>query len=109
MDTKTARYLNIVAGAWLSLSALLWWHSGLQWANTLIMGGIIIVVAAGAAEMPNLRYLNTLAGVWLILSALYLRPFSAGTRWNNLVVGVVVMVLSLVGRPTRRATQVRPI
>lgn len=91
MVRRTARYLNIFAGAWLSLSSLLWWHSSLQWANTLVMGGLIVVVSAGAAEIPNVRYLNTLGGAWLMLSALYIRPFSAATRWNNFVVGAVVV------------------
>jgi NAD(P)-dependent dehydrogenase (short-subunit alcohol dehydrogenase family) len=40
---------------------------------------------------------GTMAGAWLMISAFVLPTISAATRWNNLIVGVVVVILSLLG------------
>ena len=106
MDTRSSRYLNIIVGVWLFISAFVWRHSAAQFTNTWIMGIIVAGVAALALTWPTIRYLNTLAGAWLIISAFALPTITAGTRWNNFIVGIVVVVLSLAGAPSI-ATQVR--
>jgi len=98
MDTSS-RYLNIIVGIWLFISAFVWRHSAAQFTNTWIMGIIVVAIAAIALAWPAIRYLNTLAGAWLIISAFALPAIMAGTRWNNFIVGVVVVVLSLAGAP----------
>lgn len=97
MDTKEGSYLNILVGIWLFISTFLWRHSAAQFSNTWIMGAIVAVVAAISLARPALRYLNTLAGAWLIISAFALPTIAAGTRWNNFLVGAVVVTLSLSG------------
>jgi SPW repeat len=106
MDTRSSRYLNIIVGIWLFVSAFVWRHSAAQFTNTWVMGIIVAAVAALALTWPTIRYLNTLAGAWLIISAFALPTITAGTRWNNFIVGIVVVVLSLAGAPSI-ATQVR--
>ena len=106
MDTRSSRYLNIIVGVWLFISAFVWRHSAAQFTNTWIMGIIVAVVAALALTWPTIRYLNTLAGAWLIISAFALPTITAGTRWNNFIVGIVAVVLSLAGAPSI-ASQVR--
>ena len=106
MDTRSSRYLNMIVGVWLFISAFVWRHSAAQFTNTWIMGIIVAGVAALALTWPTIRYLNTLAGAWLIISAFALPTITAGTRWNNFIVGIVVVVLSLAGAPSI-ATQVR--
>jgi hypothetical protein len=106
MDTRSSRYLNILAGLWLFASAFIWRHSAAQFTNTWVMGIIVAAIAAIALAWPAIRYLNTLAGAWLIISAFALPAITAGTRWNNFIVGVVVVTLSLAGAPSI-ATPVR--
>ena len=106
MDTRSSRYLNIIVGVWLFISAFAWRHSAAQFTNTWIMGIVVAAIAALALTWPTIRYLNTLAGAWLIMSAFALPTITAGTRWNNFIVGIVVVVLSLAGAPSI-ATQVR--
>ena len=99
MDTRSSRYLNIIVGLWLFISAFVWPHSAAQFTNTWIMGIIVAAVAAIALAWPAIRYLNTLAGAWLIISAFAMPAVTSGTRWNNFIVGVVVVVLSLAEAP----------
>jgi predicted ferric reductase len=97
MDSKAARWINILLGAWLFLSAFFWPHSATQYTNTWIMGIITVVLAIIAIGAPAFRYLKTLAAVWLIISAFVLPTLSLATRWNNFFVGIVIGALSLVG------------
>ena len=103
MDTNnrdtTGSYLSIIAGIWLFISAFVWRHSAAQFTNSWVMGIIVAAIAALALAWPVLRYLNTLAGAWLIISAFTLPAIAAGTRWNNFLMGVIVVVLSLAGAP----------
>ena len=97
MDPKAARWINVVMGAWLFVSAFLWSHTSAQYANTWIMGVVTVVVALSAVGATGFRFLNTAAGAWLMISAFVLPTMSAGTRWNNFIVGFVIGLLSLVG------------
>jgi hypothetical protein len=108
MDPKAARYVNAGVGVWLFISAFLWPHTSAQYANTWIMGIVTFAVALVAVGATGFRFLNTAAGAWLVISVFVLPSVSAATRWNNFIVGVVVIILSLVGTssaavPIRRA------
>lgn len=98
MEHRDARYLNILLGIWLFISAFVWRHSSAQLTNTWIMGVITIVAAWVATRVPPVRFVNTAVGFWLIISSFALPRISAVTTWNNLLVGIVITVLSLVGR-----------
>jgi hypothetical protein len=111
MDPKQSRYANVVLGIWLFISAFAWRHSQAQFTNSWLMGIIVTVVALLAASVPALRYVNTAAGLWLIISAFALPRHTAGTAWNNVIVGILVFAFSLVpargelmGRRQRLAT-----
>jgi hypothetical protein len=96
MNSQQARYVNLVLGIWLFISAFVWHHSQAQFTNTWIMGIIVAVVAVIALSVPAVRYVNTLAGAWLIISGFALPKATYGTTWNNVIVGVIVVALSLV-------------
>jgi hypothetical protein len=111
MNPKQTRYANVVLGVWLFISAFLWRHSEGQLTNSWIMGIVVTVVALLTTSMPALRYVNTAAGLWLIISGFALPRHTAGTAWNNVVVGALVLLISLVpatgelmGRRQRLAT-----
>jgi hypothetical protein len=97
MGNKDARYLNLLLGIWLFISAFLWKHSPAQFTNTWLMGVITVIVALVATSMPAARYVNTAVGIWLIISGFALPHYRAGTVWNNVLVGIAIGLLSLVG------------
>jgi hypothetical protein len=94
---KPARYVNIALGIWLVLSSYLWPHSSAQFANLWISGLIVARFAAVAITTPQLRFFNSALGIWLILSPFLLSRLSIATAWNNVLVGAVITLASLVG------------
>jgi hypothetical protein len=104
MNSLQARYGNVVLGVWLFISAFLWRHGQAQFTNTWIMGIIVTAVALISMSVPNFRYLNTIAGAWLVISGFALHRVTAGTTWNNVIVGILVFVVSLVPSIAARRT-----
>jgi hypothetical protein len=90
-----ARYLNVVLGAWLFISAFLWPHSAGQFENTWILGIICVALALIAMGVPWARFGNTLLAIWLFISTLALPRDSVATMWNNLLVALAIFVVSL--------------
>jgi len=97
MNNRGARYLNIMLGIWLFVSAFVWPHRTWQFNNTWILGVITVVVGLIALGSPAARFVNTLVGVWLVISAFSVPLLSVATRWNNVLVGVAIFIVSLVG------------
>lgn len=104
MSSQRARYLNILAGLWLFVSAFAWRHSQAQFTNSWVMGIVVTAVALVALSVPMFRYVNTVAGAWLILSTFTLPHITVATMWNNLIVGFVVLTVSLVPNLARRSS-----
>jgi hypothetical protein len=99
---QAARVGNMVLGLWVFASAFLWPHTDAQFTNTWMVGVAVAVIAAAGLSLPSLRYLNTVAGAWLALSAFALPVATAATQWNNFLVGLAVLGLSLVeSRPVQ--------
>jgi hypothetical protein len=93
-----ARYLNIIAGAWLFISAFLWQHSDSSQTNSWIVGATVMVFAAIALLVPAVRFLNTALSVWLVFSTLSIFHLTGATLWNNLIVAAIIFIVSLVPR-----------
>jgi nitric oxide reductase large subunit len=100
MGPREARYVNIVLGSWLFVSAFLWPHAGAQLTNTWMAGFITVVVASIGLHSSSARFLNTTLGIWIVVSALLLPFRSLGTMWNNVLVGLGIFFVSLIGRST---------
>lgn len=96
-DYSSARIVNVVLGAWLFISAFAWPHSAAQMTNTWILAVAIVVVAFLGTRTPQMRFVNTAVSVWLVISAFVLPRLAIGTVWNNVLVGIAVFVVSLVG------------
>jgi hypothetical protein len=108
VTSNTARVINLLLGAWLLVSAFVWHHTPAEYTNTLIVGGLIVLVALLALAYRPLRYANLILAFWLFLSALLVTQ-SAATAWNNGLVAVAVFLLSLVtGRELRRYVPQQP-
>ncbi|WP_437827583.1 SPW repeat domain-containing protein [Sorangium sp. So ce1153] len=90
-----ARGINVALGIWLFISAFLWRHSQGQFTNTWVVGALCVVFALLAIWAPWARYLNTILSIWLFVSAWAIPALSVGTVWNNVLVSVAILIVSL--------------
>jgi hypothetical protein len=93
---RIARGINVLLGSWLFLSAFLWEHGGAQRTNTAIVGVLIASLALVAMSAPAVRWLNTILSFWLFVSVWALPHHSLATMFNNAVVALVVLEVTLV-------------
>ncbi len=95
-------WVNLILGIWTFFSPFILSFSSVRSAlwNDVILGIIIViisVIALGTAE-PGVSWWNAAAGVWLIISpfVLFFFQLSATAVWNNVVVGILIVIFSLV-------------
>jgi uncharacterized membrane protein len=92
-----ARYLNVIVGIWLVVSAFMWPHSESQMTNAWVVGALAAIFAIIAAtRREDVRYLNTALAVWLFISIFVLPTVSVATLWNHGIVAAVMFVVSLI-------------
>jgi hypothetical protein len=101
-QVQTAATIDVLLGIWLVIApfALGYSHnSGALW-NDIIVGVVILILAGVRAYTPDnnvgLAWTNAALGGWLVIA-----PFALGHSaitanvWNNVVVGVVVLLVSV--------------
>lgn len=93
------RWVNLLIGIWLIISAFAWQHGAGARANTWILGALIALASIWALFMPGARFLNTIFAIWLFFATLVVYQASSATVWNNLIAALVVFVLSLIPSP----------
>lgn len=101
-DQSWPRWISLVLGVWLFISAFLWPHSPASYTNTWVVGALIALAALGALFSPPVRWANTVLAIWLFISTLVIDHVTVATAWNNAIVAVVVFFVSLA--PSRGAT-----
>jgi hypothetical protein len=99
LDFEPARYLNLVLGAWLLVSAFMWPHSEPQFLATILIGAILTIVSPFEVGSPRVRTINTACGVALIIAAVLLPRTTAVTLWHNVLLGFIVVSVSFFGPP----------
>jgi hypothetical protein len=101
--TNRLNWLVALVGLWELLSPFILGYSALTVAlwNAVIIGAVLIVLGAGAALYKEVKidqtldWINSLLGLWLIVSPFILGYSDAVTAmWNNIIVGLVVLVLA---------------
>ncbi|HVU50446.1 MAG TPA: hypothetical protein VHL80_07150 [Polyangia bacterium] len=107
LDFEPARYLNLVLGAWLLVSAFMWPHSEPQFIAAIVVGAVLTIVAPFEVGSPAVRRINTAAGVVLVVAAVVLPRTTAVTLWHNVLLGLIVMSVSFCG-PPHGITRPRP-
>jgi hypothetical protein len=117
-DTETPspetwpRWLSSLVGIWLLISAFAWPHSRPDQTNAGIVGALIAFAAFWALFVPQVRCLVTVLAVWLFFSTFALTHamhHARDTVWNNVLVAVVTLVLSLVPTARVRWTSAHPL
>ncbi len=94
-NAKVARWVNLVLGVWLFISAFIWDHTTAERTNTWILGVLCVIFALIATRVPQVRFLNTILAIWLFISAFALPGGNHGTLWNNVLVAIAIFLLSL--------------
>lgn len=97
--------VSCLFGAWLMFSRLMFGTGETIANNDHLVGALIITIAVCAmAEVARpLRFLNLLFGLWLIAAPWLLGGAGPASSWNDVVVGLAVIGLSL--RRGRRSTE----
>jgi hypothetical protein len=95
----TASGLNAIAGIWLIIAPfVLNYRTGDPYWNDIVFGAAVLVMggirAFGAYRESWLSWLNALIGAWIFVSAFWLDR-SARASWNDVILGVIVVVLAL--------------
>src|SRR5919206_2465218 len=80
---QLARWLNLLLGIWLFISAFVWDHTPAERTNTWILGVLCVVFALCAMSISTARWLNTALAVWLFISVWALPHRELATMWNN--------------------------
>lgn len=89
------RWVNVVAGIWLFLSALLLPAPAWQRVTQAFMGMAIFLVAIVAMAYARFRWINTLLALWAVLAPFALALPASAAAENQLATGLVVLVASL--------------
>ena len=100
---KTLSWLIVVLGAWEVLAPFILGYSvtaSALW-NEIILG-IALIILAGWAALSNqrstikaLEWINVVLGTWLILAPFIIKYTNvAAAMWNDIIVGIVVVVLA---------------
>jgi uncharacterized membrane protein len=86
-----------VLGGWLMLAPSVLGTSGTAAGNDQLVGALIITFAViGFGESARAaRFVNVPLGVWLVIAPWVLEGVTSVARWNDLAVGLVVILLSL--------------
>lgn len=90
------RIVNMLLGVWLFVSALVWPHSWAQRAIALVFGVVAFAFALAGLYRRPFRYVNALIGAFLVVFAVLVPHARAATPWNELLVGLAMLVTSLV-------------
>jgi hypothetical protein len=101
---KTLSWLVVLLGAWEVLAPFILGYShraGALW-DAIILG-IALVILAGWAALSNqvstikaLEWINAILGVWLIIAPFIIRYSDVSAAlWNDIIVGIVVVVLAV--------------
>lgn len=96
MPGRAARTLNVLLGCWLFVSAFLWTHTPADRVSCWAVGLGVIAFAIIAMTIPAARWVNGALAVWLFIAAFTLPHLHVGTRWNEVIVALLVFFLAIV-------------
>jgi hypothetical protein len=89
--------VNAILGIWLLVAPTVLQITGSIATNYYIIGALVVTFAIIAlAEVARMaRWLNVLFGAWLMLAPWLLAGADAASRWNGILIGILLIALSL--------------
>ncbi len=92
-----ARTLTLMLALWLFFSAFAWPRTAASLTNAWTVGVVVsILCVAGMLRRVWLRYVTTALSAWLFASAFLLPHRSPRAVWNDVIVALAMLALSLV-------------
>lgn len=97
---RAASFLNVLAGIWLIVApwVLGYTSSRAHW-NEVIFGIVVGVLAlirfVAPLETVWLSWVNFLVGIWLIIAPFALLYATPRAYWNEVGIGIIVLLLAL--------------
>jgi hypothetical protein len=89
--------LSAALGVWLMFAPAVFGTQARAADSDHLVGALVVtfaVIAIGEVGRA-VRFLNVLFGTWLLIAPWALSGFAAGARWNDVLIGVALIVLSL--------------
>lgn len=98
-QSMTANGLSVLAGIWLIIAPfILGYLSNTPKTNDVWLGIIVGVVALinmfTSFRATWLSWINVIAGAWLIIAPFALSYPSTTPRWNDVILGIIVIALA---------------
>jgi hypothetical protein len=91
-----ARTLGLILSLWLFFSAFAWPRSSGSFANACLVGLVAGVAALAGMHRPRARFVAVALSAWLLVSAFVLPRRSGIAFWNDVVVALLMLAVSLV-------------
>ncbi len=106
----TTRIFNALVGVWLFATGFMWPHTPAQKTVTIVAAILTFVLAILAQFTPVARSLNACVAILLfVVSTMSLPTLRLATLWNNTVVAVIILVVSLVDDGSETVRQGRDV
>lgn len=105
---RSVSWINFILGLWLIFVGIVFSHAAHPvMAEEIVLGIIIAGLAATAATRPmsSISWLVAIAGLWTLIAPAVIHYGSAMTfsRNNDVVIGIVVLVLGVVNAAYSRS------
>ena len=109
---KTLNWLVAVGGAWEFLAPFILSYSQTKTAlwDAIIIGIVLVVLGAWAGlanevgTVKALSWVNAVLGLWLVIAPFILAYSGvAAAMWNDIIVGIIVLVLGIWAAQTAKA------
>jgi hypothetical protein len=103
-----ARTLNLMLALWLFFSAFAWPRTPPSMTNAWAVGLVVAIVSvASMFRRVRLRYVCTALSAWLLAAAFLLPQRSPVARWNDVLVAIAMLVVSLIPGSLYSRTELR--
>ena len=99
-QSRGASGILILTGIWLIIAPFILGYTNIQQAqwNDIVVGAVIAILAAARTFSGSLRaawvsWLNAVLGFWLIIAPFVLGYPEPTPRWNDIILGIIIVVL----------------
>ena len=94
--SRTPAYVSIALGLWLMFAPFTLGSVGMVAHSDHLVGALIVTAAVIAlADVGRAtRFINILFGAWIIAAPWLLDGATTGSKWNDLIVGALVILVS---------------
>ncbi|MDD5489129.1 MAG: SPW repeat protein [Candidatus Moranbacteria bacterium] len=101
-NIKTVNWLIVIAGLWLIIAPFTLGFGGTMLSmNDVITGIIIAIISLIAIGLPEesrwLNWVSAILGIWIFITPFFLASIGRVGMWNNLIIGVITVVLGIWG------------